>query len=457
MRKTAITLCASALAVLTLGAIARPAVADGTYQSLPFSQNWSNAAAITVNDNWAGVPGIIGYLGDHDPGAPTGVDPTTLTGDLLVAVDVIANQVNPNTVINGGVGEFDVIADPVVALQGSGTADAPYLLLHLNTTGLQTITLGYNLRDIDGAAENSIQQVAAQYRVGNAGPWTNIGGTYVADASTGPSIATLVTPINVVLPAGAENVAQLQVRILTTNAIGSDEWIGVDDITVTGSPIPSNLLGVNLGWGNCGTTIATADRAFACNDNGTSFSLVGSYKNGFDVADFVAISAAVDVTTTGAATPAWFQFGPGGCREGELSLNNVGNIAGCTNPYSGANQGGGFIVENGPSPDRFRVRLDWARDIPGPLDGDVLNTAFVIGISSANSFDEGFGMCAGCNVPACFVLNAVEVFSQTQDRVRIIESADVRNYASWQGGSGSCPGATPSRKATWGQVKALYR
>ena len=220
---------------------------------------------------------------------------------------------------------------------------------------------------------------------------------------------------------------------------------------------PATVVGANLGWGNCGTTLATADRAFTCDDNGTSFSLVGSFKNGFDVADFVAISAAVDVSVSSPSIPAWFAFSPGGCREGELSVNTVGNVAGCTNPYSGANQGGGYIIESGPTPNRFRVRLDWARDNPGPLDGSVLNTAFVMGISSANSFDEGFGMCAGCNVPACFVLNAVEVWSLTQDRVRIIETPDVRNWATWQGGTGGCPGATPSRKATWGQVKALYR
>ena len=220
---------------------------------------------------------------------------------------------------------------------------------------------------------------------------------------------------------------------------------------------PPSVAGVNLGWSNCATNGTTMNRAFTCDDNGTSFSLVGSFKNGFDVADFVAVSAAVDVSTSSPSIPAWFSFGVGGCREGELSLGNVGNLAGCTNPYSGANQGGGLIVENGSSPDRFRVRLDWARDIPGMLSGGVLNTAFVLGMSSANSFDEGFGMCAGCNVPACFVLNAVEVYSNSQGRVRIIESADVRNWASWQGGTGNCPGATPSRKATWGQVKALYR
>ena len=219
-------------------------------------------------------------------------------------------------------------------------------------------------------------------------------------------------------------------------------------------------MGVNLGWANCGTTIATANKSFLCDDNAGSFSLVGSFKNGFDVADFVAIAAAVDVTT-GVATPPWFQFGTGGCREGELSLVAVGVLSGCTNPYSGANQGGGYVVEAGPTPDRFRVRIQWARDIAGALSGTARNAAFVLAMSTARTvYDPGPPEtldCPGCNTSACFVLNAVEVFSQSAGRVRIIETPEVRNWATWQNGTGGCPGATPTRKASWGQVKALYR
>jgi hypothetical protein len=455
MRKTAITLGSSFLVALALGTFASSASADGAYQSLPFSQNWGNIAAIAVNDDWSGVPGIIGFRGDNITAA-TGVDPQTLLADDSPGVvDVNANQTNPVTFISGGVTEFE-LANPTVAIYGSGTADAPYLLLHINTLGNTNISVNYTLRDVEAGTDDAVQQFALQYRVGGVGPYTNVPAAYVADATTGGTDVQ-TTNVSVTLPGACDNQAQVQLRIMTTNAIGNDEATGVDDISITGTPIAANVLGVNLGWSNCGTTLATSNRSFTCDDNGTSFSLVGSFKNGFDVADFVAVSAALDVSTSSPTIPAWFSFGIGGCREGELSLGNVGNIAGCTNPYSGANQGGGLIVEGTSSPDRFRVRLDWARDIPGLLSGADLNTAFVLGMSSANSFDEGFGMCAGCNVPACFVLNAVEVFSNSQGRVRIHENPDVRNWASWQGGTGNCPGATPSRKATWGQVKALYR
>lgn len=233
MKKFATTLFALAV----VGCMATTAFADGVFQNLPFVQNWSNTGLITVDDNWSGVPGIIGYRGD-DMTNVTGTDPQTLLGDGTITIDVNANNANPNTFATGGVAEFDALLDPVVGLQGSGTADAPYLVFHVNTTGLQNILVGYLLRDVDGSADNSTQQVALQYRLGTAGAWTNLPAGYVADASTGPSLATAVFPISVTLPAAANNQPQVQVRVLTTNAVGNDEWIGVDNITIEGSPIP---------------------------------------------------------------------------------------------------------------------------------------------------------------------------------------------------------------------------
>src|SRR6218665_3056612 len=88
-----------------------------TPQTLPFSQNWSNIGMITTNDDWSGVPGIIGYLGDDlIAGTTTGIDTQTLLAPAAT-IDVNANQTNPNTFATGGVTEFH-ITDPVVALQG---------------------------------------------------------------------------------------------------------------------------------------------------------------------------------------------------------------------------------------------------------------------------------------------------------------------------------------------------
>jgi len=211
-------------------------ILTNTPQALPFSQNWTNAALITANDDWAGVPGIVGFLGNYDAASPTNVDPRTLLAPFAINdVDVIANQ-TAVSLTNGGVAEFDGIANPVVALNGSGTADAPHIVIYLNTTGNTAINLTCNLRDIDDTIDNAAQQVDIQYRVGGAGDYISVAGGYFADVTSGPS-TTMTTAVNLTLPATANNQPNVEIRVITTNAGGNDEWVGIDDINVTGVPI----------------------------------------------------------------------------------------------------------------------------------------------------------------------------------------------------------------------------
>ncbi|HEX7880969.1 MAG TPA: VCBS repeat-containing protein, partial [Candidatus Eisenbacteria bacterium] len=220
-----------ALGLVLIGA---GSVAANTTPQVSLSQNWSNASLITINDDWSQVPGIMGRLGDGLTNSG-GIDPQTVLADQPT-VDVIANQSVPGTLMAGGVAEFDGIADRVVALQGSGTADAPFLLLTLDTSGQSSVTVSYKLRDIDDSSDNALTPVALQYRIGTTGDFTNIPAGYVADATTGPNLATLVTPVSVVLPAAVSNRPVVQLRIITTNAVSTDEWVGIDDIQVTAGP-----------------------------------------------------------------------------------------------------------------------------------------------------------------------------------------------------------------------------
>lgn len=262
-----------------------------TYFSLAsgnFFQNWSNPGLITADDDWSGVPSIVGFRGDGLTSA-TGINAGTVTGTSSV-IDVIANQTNPNTLTSGGVAEF-AIANPTVALQGSGTARAPYLSIYLDATGRQNVTLSFNARDIDGSADNAAQQIAVQYRIGPAGTWTNVPAAYIADASSGPSLATQVTAVSVTLPPEANGQSQLQVRIITTDSVGSDEWIGIDDISVTSQAAVVNsgdlsINDVSIAEGNSGTT----DLVFTVTRSGGSAGAVEAtwtVSNGTtDAADF---------------------------------------------------------------------------------------------------------------------------------------------------------------------------
>lgn len=187
-----------------------------------FFQDWSSAGLITANDSWTGVPSIVGYLGDNiTPG--TAGDPRTVLVDNTT-IDVIAQSTAGSS--TGGVHEIE--ASQVVALQGSGTADAPNLIVYLDSTGRQNITFSAVLRELDGATVD--QQIAIQYRVGNTGNFINLPGGAGSGSFTAAGNQTV--NVNVVLPAAANNQPDLQIRIVTADAAGSDAMIGIDDITV---------------------------------------------------------------------------------------------------------------------------------------------------------------------------------------------------------------------------------
>ncbi len=173
------------LACALVGSGAPALRADQTPQPLPFVQNWTDAALISAENDWS----------------------------------------------------FDGISDPVIALKGSATAAAPFLLLNVTTKGKKNIAFGYKLRDIDGSLNNAVQPVAFQYRVGTNTDFVDLAGAFAPDASTGPNQATLVTPIVVLLPAEANDQPHVQVRWITANAEGNDEWIGIAAITAIGDDI----------------------------------------------------------------------------------------------------------------------------------------------------------------------------------------------------------------------------
>ncbi len=234
-RGVAGTLAAALVTAPLAVGLTSPADADVSTKisTFPYTQAWSTADTITANDTWTGVTGVQGYLG-QELTAATGVDARTVLGESTVDndTDVIANQSNPSTLSNGGVAEFDGITNPSVALQGSGTADAPYVAFHLDLAGKSNVSFAYTARDLDGSVDDAAQQVALQYRVGGTGAWTNLADGYIADATTGGT-ATQTTSKDVALPAGVNGQSSVFVRVLTTNAVGNDEWVGIDDVTVT--------------------------------------------------------------------------------------------------------------------------------------------------------------------------------------------------------------------------------
>ena len=222
-----------ALLIFLMGSQVR---ADDKPLKLPVKEDWSDISRIIKDNDWSAVPGFVGYRGDKLAGKP-GVSPQQIVTDgSSTPVGVIANQKNP-TLRTGGVAEFDGIANPTIALRGSATANAPFLLVNLDTRGKRNISVSYKLRDLDASTNNAVAPVALQYRTEADKVFTDVPSAFAPDASIAAGRATLLTPITVVLPAAASNQAKLQVRWITSDASGNDEWIGIDDIVVTGDDL----------------------------------------------------------------------------------------------------------------------------------------------------------------------------------------------------------------------------
>jgi len=214
-------------------------------QTPPFGESWSDTDLISVDDDWSDVPGIVGYRGD-DLSTVIDADLRTIVADGSdTPVDVNANESDPDTFAEGGVTEFDGIVDPMIALKGSETADVPHIVLSLDTTGLSNVQVKYDAKNLSGGEAAANSQINTQFRTAGSlrperglvatGDYTNLEGGYIADAS-GPD---LVTPVVVTLPPEANDQALVEVRIMTINASGDDVYIGIDNIEVTGTAIPT--------------------------------------------------------------------------------------------------------------------------------------------------------------------------------------------------------------------------
>lgn len=162
-----------------------------------------------------------------------------------------------NVVVGTSVG---VGTNPTVGLRPINAAGAPNLVLHLDATGRQNVNISYNLRDLDASTSDIPQWFGLQYRIGDTGDFTDVPAAFVADATvSGLAVPPKVTAVSATLPAAVNNQAKVQVRILTSNQPSTDEWVGVDDISVTSNPITTTYVDDDWAGFSTGQVIADAD------------------------------------------------------------------------------------------------------------------------------------------------------------------------------------------------------
>jgi hypothetical protein len=233
--------------------------ANATYYTLgngnlTFNLMAATSGLIATNNDWSSVPSIEGYCG----GGLTntfGIDPQTVlhtefANGMLpnTPTCVDANKGNPSAFNAGGLAEFDDDRNSPMGIgfQGNVQARAPYMVFYINTTGKSNILFRYDATDLDDGSNDSVSQVALQYRVGETGNFINIPEGYIADATVlyVAGATRRVTTRAVTLPAAVDNKPKVQVRIIMTDAAGPDgrstpdEWVGINNVTV-GNLVPT--------------------------------------------------------------------------------------------------------------------------------------------------------------------------------------------------------------------------
>lgn len=239
---------AAPLAVgLTAPASASVSSAISTF---PYTQDWSG---LTATSTWADFPGVEGFstgttIAPSNQPNSTDVGTLTAEGTLTSSLVVRTGTAAPNSDSNGGVLAYPNIADKTVALSATGSITTPLLAFHLDTTDQSGLTVEYDLLDLDSSADDQPTRVALQYRVGTSGPYTNVPGAYVDDATVAGNTTVPATHVSAALPSAVDGQADVYLRVMTLdNASGSNEHVGIDNISIAASGTTAPLTAADPG------------------------------------------------------------------------------------------------------------------------------------------------------------------------------------------------------------------
>jgi len=227
----------------------------------------------------------------------------------------------------------------------------------------------------------------------------------------------------------------------------------------------SHAVGLELAWDACfGQAGALSIRTQACTSNSGGQAMYSSFKPPAGIAKLEGLEAFIDFQVSGGAMPCWWNMTAGNAlRANALQVQaisptvNFAPSVPCANHYfydNGGSGGGGMIV-TGVDRGQLKglVAIGAGAGLPVAADAQQYGIGFVI--LQTNTLT-----CTGCLNSACLVLNTINLTSLGLPNVVLQSpSPGSENWITWQADAGTtgCPGATPTRNATWGSVKSLYR
>ena len=193
--------------------------------------------------------------------------------------------------------------------------------------------------------------------------------------------------------------------------------------------------GLNLSWSDCGE-FGEEDKSFVCNSNeGSRFTLVGSFVAPSRVTQFLGASAEMRIESKATELPDWWKFGTNQCRGSGFSVdyNFTDGYEACED-FTIGRAAGGFVYEIGQhGPNSVRVRIQYAipYDSRGPLTPGTEYYAFKVKIARTRTV--GAPSCEGCNEPVTLTLREMQLFQPAElNHDPVIESVAFRNKVRWQ-------------------------
>ena len=233
--------------------------------------------------------------------------------------------------------------------------------------------------------------------------------------------------------------------------------------------------GLNLRWTNCEGDGGVQNLNFACNQNGGNRALAASFTLDTDMTEVIADELVIDIQTAGATLAPWWELRGTGCRvlgttqaltiaaQDGGSCPDLFALAGSMN-IAAYFMGGGAPDPQEPAPNRARILSVNAVPVNTPvslLGVDNPNMTWgVARFTINNQKTVGTPSCARCSDGACIVFSSCNVIrvGNLGNRLMTGPANPGGEYVTWQGGAGTnCPAAVPTRNATWGTVKSLYR
>ena len=228
--------------------------------------------------------------------------------------------------------------------------------------------------------------------------------------------------------------------------------------------------GVALRWNHCfGEGSGVASKNFACDTNSGFEELIGSFAIGENMVNVSANEIVVEVTTaypywgqpglpTPPPLPEWWKFrNAGTCRQFALTGVFAADAANavCQDWGAGLEIGGlgAYAIDYyGQGTARIAISVAVPADAMQSLSAAIEYYSFTLRISHAKTV--GTGACGGCTTPLYLVFNRINVVTDTLANNRLyagpLNGTD-SNFASWN------LSPVPTRSATWGVLKSLYR